>query len=51
MNLDRYGNTAAASIPIALHEAVESGNIRSGDLVLLVAAGAGLNSGAILMRL
>ena len=50
VNLDRYGNTAAASVPIALHEAVAAGRIRPGDLVLLVAAGAGFNSGAILMK-
>jgi len=50
VNLDRYGNTAAASIPIALHEAVAGGRISSGDLVLLVAAGAGFNSGAVLLR-
>ncbi len=51
VNLDRYGNTAAASIPIALHEAVETGRISAGDLILLVAAGAGFNSGAMLIRL
>jgi 3-oxoacyl-[acyl-carrier-protein] synthase-3 len=50
VNLDRYGNTSAASIPIALHEAVESGRIRSGNLILFVAAGAGFNSGAMLIR-
>jgi 3-oxoacyl-[acyl-carrier-protein] synthase-3 len=51
MNLERHGNTAAASIPIALNEAVTSGRARPGDLVMLVAAGAGFNSGAILLRL
>jgi 3-oxoacyl-[acyl-carrier-protein] synthase III len=51
VNLDRYGNTAAASIPIALHEAVEAGRVACGDLVLLVAAGAGFNSGAMLIRI
>ena len=51
MNLDRYGNTAAASVPIALHEAMTDGRIQPGDLVLLVAAGAGFNSGAILIRM
>jgi 3-oxoacyl-[acyl-carrier-protein] synthase-3 len=51
VNLDKYGNTAAASIPMALHEAVRDGRVASGDLILLVAAGAGFNSGAILIRL
>ncbi len=51
VNLERYGNTAAASIPIALHEAVVAKRVRSGDMVLLVAAGAGFNSGAMLVRI
>jgi 3-oxoacyl-[acyl-carrier-protein] synthase III len=50
-NLDRYGNTSAASIPIAMHEALEAGRVKAGDLVLLVAAGAGFNSGALLLRM
>jgi 3-oxoacyl-[acyl-carrier-protein] synthase-3 len=49
-NLKVYGNTAAASVPIALHEALKAGRIVPGDLVLLVAAGAGFNWGAILLR-
>ena len=51
VNLDRHGNTAAASIPIALNEAVTSGRAQPGDLVMLVAAGAGFNSGAVLLRI
>jgi 3-oxoacyl-[acyl-carrier-protein] synthase-3 len=51
VNLDRHGNTAAASIPIALNEAVTSGRSLPGDLIMLVAAGAGFNSGAVLLRL
>lgn len=50
INLDRYGNTSAASVPIALAEAVEAGRIRRGDLVLLVAFGAGLTWGYNLLR-
>lgn len=50
MNLDRYGNTSAASIPIALDEAVRSGKISSGDLVALVAFGSGLTWAASLIR-
>ena len=49
VNLDRYGNTSAASVPIALDEAIRSGRCRPGDTVLLVAFGGGLTwSSAIL---
>ena len=51
INLDRYGNTSAASVPIAMHEAIQSGRMKRGDVILLVAAGAGFNSGAILVKL
>ena len=51
VNLERYGNTSAASVPIALAEAKAQGRIRSGDLVLLVAFGAGLTWGSALMRM
>jgi 3-oxoacyl-[acyl-carrier-protein] synthase-3 len=50
VNLDRYGNTSAASIPIALHEARQKGCIQSGDYVLLVAFGAGLTWGSTLIK-
>ncbi|MCA9484694.1 MAG: ketoacyl-ACP synthase III [Nitrospina sp.] len=50
VNLDRYGNTGGASIPIALNEAVENGMINPGDLVLLTVLGAGLTWGAGLIR-
>ncbi|HET6370947.1 MAG TPA: beta-ketoacyl-ACP synthase III [Nitrospiria bacterium] len=50
INLDRFGNTSAASIPIALDEAVRSGRIRSGDLLTLVAFGSGLTWAASLIR-
>lgn len=49
-NIHKYGNTTAASIPIALHEAVQEGRVRSGDLVLLAGLGAGLTWGASLVR-
>ena len=49
-NIQRYGNTTAASIPIALHEAVQEGRVASGDLVVLAAFGAGLTWGANLIR-
>lgn len=50
MNLERYGNTSAASIPIALAEASRCGRIVSGDYVLLVAFGAGLTWASALIR-
>jgi 3-oxoacyl-[acyl-carrier-protein] synthase-3 len=50
INIDKYGNTSAASIPIALDQAVRSGRITSGKYVMLVAFGAGLTWGAVLIR-
>jgi 3-oxoacyl-[acyl-carrier-protein] synthase III len=50
INLDRYGNTSAASIPIALDEAVRTGRINKGDYVLLVAFGGGLTWASALIR-
>jgi 3-oxoacyl-[acyl-carrier-protein] synthase-3 len=47
VNLDRYGNTSAASVPIALAEAVNGGRVKVGDHVVLVAFGAGFTSGAV----
>jgi 3-oxoacyl-[acyl-carrier-protein] synthase-3 len=49
-NIDRYGNTSSASIPIALCEAVEQGRVHPGDLLILDAFGAGLTWGAIAIR-
>ncbi|MGH9399028.1 MAG: beta-ketoacyl-ACP synthase III [Thermoanaerobaculia bacterium] len=49
-NVDRFGNTSAASIPIALDECLREGRIKSGDLVLLTAFGAGLVWGSVLVR-
>jgi 3-oxoacyl-[acyl-carrier-protein] synthase-3 len=50
VNVDRYGNTSAASIPIAMDEARRTGRIKKGDLTLLVAFGAGLTYGSALIR-
>ncbi len=50
INLDRFGNTSGASIPLALDEARKSGRISRGDTTLLVAFGAGLTYGAALVR-
>jgi 3-oxoacyl-[acyl-carrier-protein] synthase III len=47
VNVDRYGNTSAASIPIALAEAANSGRIKVGDRIVIVAFGAGFTSGAV----
>ncbi len=48
--VDRHGNTSAASIPLALHEAMQGGRIKPGDLVLLEGMGGGLTWGALLVR-
>ena len=50
VNLDRYGNTSAASVAIALDEAVSSGKVSRGDLILLVVFGAGLTWGAAVIE-
>lgn len=47
VNIDRYGNTSSASVPIALWEAVKDGRVNRGDFVVLVAFGAGLSWGSI----
>jgi 3-oxoacyl-[acyl-carrier-protein] synthase-3 len=51
VNIDRYGNTSAASIPIALHECKQSGSLQPGDVVVFVAFGAGLTWGANVVRM
>lgn len=51
INIDRYGNTSAASVPVALHEARQQGRVKAGDLVLLLAFGAGLTWGSVLLRI
>lgn len=50
VNLDKYGNTGAASIPVALCEALENGRIQSGDRIVLTGVGAGMAWGSIVMR-
>jgi 3-oxoacyl-[acyl-carrier-protein] synthase-3 len=50
MNIDRYGNTSAASIPLALDEAVREGRIKDGSLVMIGAFGAGLTWASALIR-
>ena len=50
LNIEKYGNTSAASIPIALDEALSAGRIRTGDYIMLEAFGAGLTWGSALIR-
>lgn len=51
LNIERYGNTSSASIPLALDEAVRDGRIRSGDTVLMCALGGGISWASALVRL
>ncbi|MEZ5287114.1 MAG: beta-ketoacyl-ACP synthase III [Vicinamibacterales bacterium] len=50
INIDRFGNTTAGTIPLALNDAVESGRLKKGDLVLLASVGAGFTVGSVLVR-
>jgi 3-oxoacyl-[acyl-carrier-protein] synthase-3 len=50
INIERFGNTTAATIPLALNDAVTSGRLKKGDLVLLASVGAGFTVGAVLVR-
>jgi 3-oxoacyl-[acyl-carrier-protein] synthase-3 len=51
VNIDKYGNTSSATVPIGLYEARQQGRVGPGDLVLMVAFGAGFTWGAVLARL
>jgi len=50
INIDRYGNTTAATIPLAMQTAIDQGKLNQGSLVLLASVGAGFTSGATLLR-
>ena len=50
INIDRYGNTTAGTIPLAMQTAITEGKLKKGDMVLLAAVGAGFTSGATLLR-
>ena len=50
VNIDRYANTTAGTVPIALYDAVESDRLERGDLVQLTAVGGGLTWGSVLLR-
>ncbi len=51
VNIHRYGNTSAASVPAALHEAITTGRAKRGDLILMIAIGAGMTWSSMLMEL
>ena len=50
INIDKYGNTTAATIPLALNDAIESGRLKKGHLILLTSVGAGFTVGSVLVR-
>jgi 3-oxoacyl-[acyl-carrier-protein] synthase-3 len=50
INIDKYGNTTAATIPLALDDAVKEGRLKKGDLILLTSVGAGFTVGSVLVR-
>jgi 3-oxoacyl-[acyl-carrier-protein] synthase-3 len=50
INIEKYGNTSAGTIPLAMETAVEEGKLKKGDLVLMAAVGAGFSVGAVLLR-
>jgi 3-oxoacyl-[acyl-carrier-protein] synthase-3 len=50
INLERYGNTTAGTIPLALADARKQGRLKKGDLVLLASVGAGFTIGSVLLR-
>jgi 3-oxoacyl-[acyl-carrier-protein] synthase-3 len=50
INIEKYGNTSAGTIPLAIETAVEEGKLNKGDLVLMAAVGAGFSVGAVLLR-
>ena len=50
INIERYGNTTAGTIPIAMRTAMDEGRLKKGDLLLIAAVGAGFTSGATLVR-
>ena len=50
INIDRFGNTTAGTIPLAMQTALETGKLKKGDMVLLAAVGAGFTAGATLLK-
>ena len=50
INIEKFGNTTAATIPLALNDAIQDKRVKKGDLVLLVSVGAGFTVGSVLLR-
>ena len=50
INIERFGNTTAATIPLALNDAIADGRLKKGDRVLLCSVGAGFTVGSVLLR-
>ena len=50
INIDKFGNTTGATIPLALEDAMASGRLKKGDLVVLTSVGAGFTVGSVLLR-
>ena len=50
INIDRYGNTTSATLPLATRDAIDQGRLKKGDLVMFAAVGAGYTAGASLWR-
>jgi len=50
INIEKYGNTTAATIPLALSDALADGRLKRGNLVMLTSVGAGFTVGAVLLR-
>ena len=50
INIEKYGNTTAATIPLALADAVADGRLKAGHLVMLTSVGAGFTAGTVLLR-
>jgi 3-oxoacyl-[acyl-carrier-protein] synthase-3 len=50
INIEKYGNTSAGTIPLAMETAIEEGKLKKGDLVLMAGVGAGFTVGAVLLR-
>jgi 3-oxoacyl-[acyl-carrier-protein] synthase-3 len=50
INIDRYGNTSSASMPITLDEANRAGRLKQGDVIAMMAIGAGMSWGSVILR-
>src|SRR5207245_10227229 len=50
VNIDKYGNTTAGTVPLGLGDGLQEGRLRKGDLVLIVTVGAGYTTGGVLLR-